>query len=185
MAQRVKHLPAIWVTWVWSLGQEDPLRIKWQATPVVLPGIFHRWRSLVSYSPWDCKELQWLNNFTSHEAGSLPLLAASSPDSNFHLFRVKTGLAIHIHRVLSTAIFVPQVVQSLYTRSIFTQPYLCRDMCYLEPANPGNMAKSEYSSAESWIVATSNKPGRNALAHLSGHYDNSFGPLFESSKRNT
>ena len=24
-AQMVKNLPAIWETWVWSLGQEDPL----------------------------------------------------------------------------------------------------------------------------------------------------------------
>ena len=24
-AQMVKHLPAMWETWVWSLGQEDPL----------------------------------------------------------------------------------------------------------------------------------------------------------------
>ena len=26
MAQRVEHLPAIWNTWVRSLGQEDPLK---------------------------------------------------------------------------------------------------------------------------------------------------------------
>ena len=25
MAQPVKNLPAMWVTWVWSLGWEDPL----------------------------------------------------------------------------------------------------------------------------------------------------------------
>ena len=25
MAQRLKHLPAMWETWVRSLGQEDPL----------------------------------------------------------------------------------------------------------------------------------------------------------------
>ena len=25
VAQTVKHLPAMWVIWVWSLGQEDPL----------------------------------------------------------------------------------------------------------------------------------------------------------------
>ena len=25
VAQRVKHLPAMWESWVWSLGQEDPL----------------------------------------------------------------------------------------------------------------------------------------------------------------
>ena len=31
-------------------------RRKWQATPVLLPGKSHGQRSLVSYSPWDCKE---------------------------------------------------------------------------------------------------------------------------------
>ena len=31
-------------------------RRKWQPTPVLLPGKFHEWRSLVSYSPWGHKE---------------------------------------------------------------------------------------------------------------------------------
>ena len=31
-------------------------RWKWQPTPVLLPGKFHGWRSLVGYSPWGCKE---------------------------------------------------------------------------------------------------------------------------------
>ena len=34
-----------------------PPRIKWQPTPVLLPGKFHGQRSLVGYSPWDCKEV--------------------------------------------------------------------------------------------------------------------------------
>ena len=125
-----------------------------------------------------------MSNFTSHETGSLPLLSVRSPDSTFHLLGVKTGLAIHIHRVLSTAIFVPQMVQSLYTRSVFIRLYLCREMCYLEAANPGNMAKSIYSSCKRCMVTACKQPRRNALAHLSGHYDNSFWPFFESSKRN-
>ena len=46
VAQRVKHLPAMWESWVWSLGQEDPLekemathssilawKIKWTEEP--------------------------------------------------------------------------------------------------------------------------------------------------------
>ena len=34
-----------------------PWRRKWQPTPVLLlPGKFHGWRSLVGYSPWECKE---------------------------------------------------------------------------------------------------------------------------------
>ena len=31
-------------------------RRKWQPTPVLLPGKFHGWRSLVGYSPWGRKE---------------------------------------------------------------------------------------------------------------------------------
>ena len=33
-----------------------PWKRKWQPTPVLLPGKFHKQRSLVSYSPWGCKE---------------------------------------------------------------------------------------------------------------------------------
>ena len=33
-----------------------PWRRKWQSTPVFLPGESHEQGSLVSYSPWGCKE---------------------------------------------------------------------------------------------------------------------------------
>ena len=56
MAQRLKHLPAIWETWVRSLVRKIPWRRKWQPTPVFLPGESHGWRSLVGYSPRGCKE---------------------------------------------------------------------------------------------------------------------------------
>ena len=56
MAQTVKHLPATQETWVQSLGRGDPWRRKWQCTPVLSPGEFHGWRSLVGYSPWGRKE---------------------------------------------------------------------------------------------------------------------------------
>ena len=36
-------------------GQEDPQRGKWQSTPVLLPGKFHAWSTLVGYSPWGRK----------------------------------------------------------------------------------------------------------------------------------
>ena len=39
-----------------SRVRKIPSRRKWQPTPVLLPGKFHGRRSLVSYSPWDCKE---------------------------------------------------------------------------------------------------------------------------------
>ena len=63
MAQMVKHRPAMWETWVWSLGLEDPLEK--ETAPVFLPGKFHRQRSLVGYSPWGCKESDAIEHFTS------------------------------------------------------------------------------------------------------------------------
>ena len=49
MAQWVRNPPAMQETWVWSLGQEDPLEGgvgEWQPTPVFLPGESHEQRSL-------------------------------------------------------------------------------------------------------------------------------------------
>ena len=65
VAQRLKHLPAMWETWVRSLGSTPgfdpwvgkiPWRRKWQPTPVLLPGESHGRRSLVGYSPQGRKE---------------------------------------------------------------------------------------------------------------------------------
>ena len=36
MAQRLKHLPAMWETWVWSLGQEDPMEKEMAAHSSIL-----------------------------------------------------------------------------------------------------------------------------------------------------
>ena len=38
VAKMVKNLPAMWETWVRSLGWEDPWRTVWQPTPAFLPG---------------------------------------------------------------------------------------------------------------------------------------------------
>ena len=39
-----------------SWVRKMPWRRKWQPTPVLLPGKFHGWRSLVGYNPWGRKE---------------------------------------------------------------------------------------------------------------------------------
>ena len=44
------------VTWVPSLGQEDPLEEDMATHSVWLPRESHGQRSLVGYSPWSCKE---------------------------------------------------------------------------------------------------------------------------------
>ena len=53
------HLPMqeTWETWVWSLGQEDPLEKEWQPTRVFLPWESHGQRSPVGYRPLGSKEL--------------------------------------------------------------------------------------------------------------------------------
>ena len=52
MAQLVKNLPAMWETWVQSLGQVDPLEKGMATHSVFLPGKFHGERSLAGYIPW-------------------------------------------------------------------------------------------------------------------------------------
>ena len=59
VAQRLKHLPAMWKTWVRSW------RKKWQPTPVFLPGESHVRRSLVGYSLYGVAKSQTpLSNLT-------------------------------------------------------------------------------------------------------------------------
>ena len=70
----VKNPPAMRETWVWTLGQEDPWRRKWQPTPVFLSGISHGWRSLVGYSPWGCKELDMPEQLTLNDQDSLSVV---------------------------------------------------------------------------------------------------------------
>ena len=66
VAQRVKRLPAMQETRVWSLGQEDPLEKEWQPTPVLLAGKSHGQRSMVGYSPWGHKELNMTERLHFH-----------------------------------------------------------------------------------------------------------------------
>ena len=56
VAQTVKNSPAMWETWLRTLGWEDPWKKAWQPTPVFLPGEFPGQRSPVGCSPWSCKE---------------------------------------------------------------------------------------------------------------------------------
>ena len=67
---------------VQSLSREDPWRRAWQPTARFLPGESHGHRSLVGYSPWDCKESN-MTEVTVHthrdqKGGCLP---RNCPDS--------------------------------------------------------------------------------------------------------
>ena len=54
-----------------SWVRKIPWRRKWQPTPVLLPGKFHGWRSLVGYSQWGCKESDTTEQFHFHFSKSL------------------------------------------------------------------------------------------------------------------
>ena len=56
VAQMVKNLPVMQKTRFDPWVGEIPWRRKWQPTPVLLPGEFHRRRSLVGYTSWSHKE---------------------------------------------------------------------------------------------------------------------------------
>ena len=46
--------------------EKIPWSGKWQSIPALLPGGFHGQRSLVSYSPWVCKELDMTEQLSTH-----------------------------------------------------------------------------------------------------------------------
>ena len=68
VAQRIKHLPVMWETQVWSLGWKDPLEKEMQRTPVLLPGESHGQRSLAGYSPWGSPRVghDWATSTSLH-----------------------------------------------------------------------------------------------------------------------
>ena len=53
-------------TWVWSVGQEDPLEKEVATHPVLLPGKSRGQRILVGYSPWGCKESDTTEQLSAH-----------------------------------------------------------------------------------------------------------------------
>ena len=62
----VKNLPAMWQTWVQSLGWGDPWRRERLPTPVFWPAEFHGQRSLAGYSPWSGKESDTTERLSLH-----------------------------------------------------------------------------------------------------------------------
>ena len=56
MAQLVKNPPAMWETWVRSLGWEDPLEKGMATHSSILAWIIPWTEELVGYSPWGHKE---------------------------------------------------------------------------------------------------------------------------------
>ena len=64
VAQMVKNPPAMWETWVWSVGWEDPLEEGLATHSSILAWKIPWKKSLESSSPWGRKELdttEWLS----------------------------------------------------------------------------------------------------------------------------
>ena len=57
LQEMVRNPPAVWKTWVLSLGQKDPLEKGTATHSSILPREFHGQRSLAVCSTWGCKEL--------------------------------------------------------------------------------------------------------------------------------
>ena len=66
VAQTVKNLPEMQETRFSPWVRKIPWRRKWLPSPVFLPGEFHGQRSLVGYSPWNCKELDVTDRVTQY-----------------------------------------------------------------------------------------------------------------------
>ena len=99
-----------------------PWNRKWQPTPVILPGKFHGQRSLVGYCLWDGKESHTTKQLHFSRIRQLVTTCCkviwqyfpSNHLTNLSPNQGKTGLAIHIHRALSTDIFAQQTVVSVH-----------------------------------------------------------------------
>ena len=64
VAQMVTNLPAMWETWVRSLGQEDPLEKEMATHSSILAWRIPWQKSLVGYSPWGGKESDMTDQLT-------------------------------------------------------------------------------------------------------------------------
>ena len=90
-------------TWIWSLGQEDPLENEIQPTSVFLPGKSHGQRSLAGYSLWGHKELdmtEQLNNNNGRlqiQASLVPTVYAKLPYSSVHFNRSVVSDSLRLH----------------------------------------------------------------------------------------
>ena len=91
VAQLVKNVPAMWETWVQSLGWEDPLERERLPTAVFWPGEFHGLCSRWVHKELDTTERLSLSLFSIHQrVGKSPSL----PVQERHFYKWKSYLLI-------------------------------------------------------------------------------------------
>ena len=81
-----------------------PWRKKWQHTPVFLPVEFHGWRSQVSYSPWDHKELDTTEWLTFHSTCHYVIFSDMYLESLYDTFAYKFSCTFHLHQLVHFAL---------------------------------------------------------------------------------
>ena len=64
ITQIIRNLPAMWETWIQSMGEEDSLEKEISTHPVFLPRKSQGQRSLMGYSPWGHKEADTTERLT-------------------------------------------------------------------------------------------------------------------------
>ena len=114
--------------WVWKI----PWRKKWQPTPIFLPGKSHEQRSLMSYSPWGCKEsdtTEGLSIHTQHLLSALSTLITLLYLSSSQQF---WNRALNSSNTVRRKVSVRQARWSHDYRSVWPQ------CCWLSPWRPAS-----------------------------------------------
>ena len=109
VAQTVKRLPAMWKTWVQSVGQEDPLEKETATHSRILAWKSHGWRR--------------------HSMGSQRVRRLS--DFHFHFFLPRSNCLLNSWlQSLSAVILEPKKKKSVTASSI--SPYICHKVMRLD-----------------------------------------------------
>ena len=107
VAQTEKHLPIVWETTVQSLGREDPLEKEMSTTPVLLPGKFYGWRSLVRNSPWGHKELDTTERLHFSLTHKLNMGLNIFSEACYILLFTKPNSSHQVSTVITSSLFIP------------------------------------------------------------------------------
>ena len=89
VTQKVRNLPAMWETWVWSLGWEDSLEKGMATHYSILFWRIQGQRNLTGYSPWGHKELDTTEWLRHTHANDTMLTAESKQELKSLLMKVK------------------------------------------------------------------------------------------------
>ena len=112
VAQLVKNLPAMWETWVWSLGWKDPLE-KGKATPLFWPRKFHG-----LYSSWGPKELattELLFHFLFCCPLNVSICQDSALDPLLHLCTLEVSFTCIYSLMFTKSVFRPDLSPQFQT----------------------------------------------------------------------